>query len=130
MKLIKENKFTILRTLAEKLHEITGKKITLREYNNVLGENITSIEAVYRLVESTLKNSGSRLSLDRIDENLARNNVSLKGEIDFNEYTYLVNKFSEGGFRKSCPMEKGGKIYDNYISNDEVFTITIPKSKA
>lgn len=130
MKLIKENKLTILRTLAEKLHEITGKKITLREYNNVLGENITSIEAVYRLVESTLKNSGSRLSLDRIDENLARNNVSLKGEIDFNEYTYLVNKFSEGGFRKSCPMENGGKIYDNYISNDEVFTITIPKSKA
>ena len=130
MKLIKENKIVILKTLAEKLSNITGKKIALRENSNVLGEDITSIEAVYRLVDNTLRNSSTRLSLDRIDENLARNNVSLKGEIDFNEYSHLVNKFSENGFSKSCPIEIGGNTYDNYISRDDAFTITIPKSKA
>lgn len=130
MKLIKEDKITILRTLAEKLNTITGKKVILREYDNTLGEDITSIEAVYRLVEGTLNKTRARLSFDRIDENIARNNVSLKGEIDFNEYSYLVSKFSEIGFSKTSPIEIGGNIYDNYMSKDEAYTITIPKSKA
>ncbi len=130
MKLIKENKITILKTLAEKLYTITGKKISLRENDDVLGEDITSIEAVYRLVENTLRNFNARLSIDKIDENLTRNNVSLRGEIDFNEYSHLVKKFSDNGFSKSNPIEIGGNTYDNYISRDDAFTITIPKSKA
>lgn len=126
--LIIENKKEILNVLLEKLESITNKKIKLCEVD-IWDEDITTIEGIYKLVETTLKNSNTRLSIDKNVKNMTNNNVILKGEIDFNQYKYFVNKFSEIGFGKLSPIEINGKIYDNYISKNNKFTITIPKSK-